>query len=86
MRTTLVLPDDLLKRAKIEAVERGISLKELVGTALRRELGLEESDPGGRRLSFPLLASKAPGTLALTKADLATSEAEEDARRHGVPR
>jgi hypothetical protein len=33
MRTTLDLPDALLKRAKIEAVERGISLKELVGTS-----------------------------------------------------
>jgi hypothetical protein len=38
MRTTLELPDDVLRRAKIEAVERGSTLRQLVIDALQREL------------------------------------------------
>jgi hypothetical protein len=38
MRTTLDLPDDILRRAKIAAVERGSSLRQLVTDALRREI------------------------------------------------
>jgi hypothetical protein len=36
MRTTLDLPDDILRRAKIEAVERGSTLRQLVIDALQR--------------------------------------------------
>lgn len=39
MRTTLDLPDDVLRQAKIAAVERGSSLRQLVIDALRREMG-----------------------------------------------
>lgn len=35
MRTTVDLPDDLMKRAKIRAVEEGISLKDLFIRALK---------------------------------------------------
>jgi predicted HicB family RNase H-like nuclease len=38
MRTTLDLPDDILRRAKIAAVERGSSLRQLVTDALRHEI------------------------------------------------
>lgn len=38
MRTTLDLPDDLLREAKIAAVRRGSTLRDLVAAALRREL------------------------------------------------
>ena len=38
MRTTLDLPDDILRRAKIEAVERGATLRQLVIDALQREM------------------------------------------------
>jgi len=38
MRTTLDLPEDILRRAKIAAVERGSSLRQLVIDALRHEL------------------------------------------------
>lgn len=40
MRTTVDLPDDLMKRAKIRAVEEGISLKDLFIRALKSELDL----------------------------------------------
>ena len=38
MKTTLEMPDDLFRRAKTAAAKRGQSLKQLVTTALEREL------------------------------------------------
>jgi len=42
MRTTIDLPDQLFKKAKIEAIERGVSLKELFIQALEKELSSEQ--------------------------------------------
>jgi hypothetical protein len=38
MRTSIDLPDQLMKKAKLEAIERGVSLKELIIQAMEREL------------------------------------------------
>lgn len=38
MKTTIDLPDDLMKKAKIKAIERGVSLKELFTEMLENEL------------------------------------------------
>ena len=84
MRTTLDLPDELLKRAKILAVERGTTLKELMGSALRREVGLAKPETKSRRVEFPIFKSKNPGTLKIDNQTLSKLEAEEDARRHGM--
>ena len=87
MRTTLELPDELLKRAKIEAVERGTSLRDLVGAALERELNRPtEPKPVRKRARFPIFDSKAPGALRLTNAGIAKLEGDEDHRRHGRAR
>ena len=51
MRTTLDLPDDILRRAKIEAVERGSTLRQLVIEALQREMAGAERPR--RRLQRP---------------------------------
>ena len=45
MRTTIDLPDDLLKQAKILAVRRGSSLRDLVAAGLRTELARAEAAP-----------------------------------------
>ncbi len=60
MRTTLDLPDDILRRAKIEAVERGATLRQLVIDALQREMASTERPR--KRLAKPLvkLAADAP--------------------------
>src|SRR3569833_3027437 len=50
MRTTFDLPDDLVKRAKIAAVRRGSSLRDLVAEALRRLLA-EQSAPKRTRMT-----------------------------------
>jgi len=61
MRITLDLPDDILRRAKIAAVERGTSLRQIVIDALRREI--EEPSQGHRKrlTSHPIkLAADSP--------------------------
>jgi hypothetical protein len=50
MRTTFDLPDDLMKRAKIAAVRRGSSLRDLVAEAIRRLLA-ESSDAKRHRMT-----------------------------------
>jgi hypothetical protein len=60
MRTTLDLPDDVLRKAKIEAVERGSTLRQLVIDALQREMS--GSERPRKRLERPpiKLAADAP--------------------------
>jgi hypothetical protein len=60
MRTTLDLPDDILRRAKIEAVERGATLRQLVIDALQREMA--STGRPRKRLARPpvKLAADAP--------------------------
>jgi hypothetical protein len=49
MRTTLELPDDLLKRAKIAAVRRRATLRDLVAEALRAFLA-DQTTPERKRM------------------------------------
>jgi len=80
MRTTLELPDGLLKRAKIDAVRRGITLKELVARGIEREL--EEGDGASerRRAAFPIFRPTQPGVRPITPEDVRREELEEDVR------
>lgn len=64
MRTTIEIPDIIFREIKVLAVNRGVTLKALVLGAVERELG--ES----RQRRFPLISSKAPGTLTLTNAEI----------------
>jgi hypothetical protein len=50
MRTTLDLPEDLMKRAKIAAVKRGSTLRDLVAEGLRRLLA-DQAAPERRRMT-----------------------------------
>jgi plasmid stability protein len=54
MRTTFDLPDDLMKRAKIVAVKRGSSLRDLVADALRRLLAAESAPAKKRMTEAPI--------------------------------
>lgn len=60
MRTTLDLPDDVLKRAKIEAVGRGSTLRQLVIDALQREMSAKELPRKRLRRPPVKLAADAP--------------------------
>ena len=82
MRTTLDLPDELLKKAKVAAIERGTTLREVVSAALGRELGVEPESGKVRRAEFPLIRSQRRGKLRLTNRTILDMELEEDARRN----
>ena len=47
MKTTLDLPDDLLREAKAVAARRKTTLKDLVTRPLRREIGMGSIPPPG---------------------------------------
>jgi hypothetical protein len=73
MRTTIDLPDPLLREAKAVAALRGQSLKEVVVTALRRELRDGRATPSrrkGRKAAFPKLSCKSDFTIQPTKEQL----------------
>jgi hypothetical protein len=46
MRTTIDLPDELMKQVKLKAVEEEISLKKLFIRSLENELGISSSGKG----------------------------------------
>jgi hypothetical protein len=54
MRTTFDLPDDLMRRAKIAAVKRGSTLRDLMAEALRRLLAAESSPKRKRMTEAPI--------------------------------
>jgi uncharacterized protein YjeT (DUF2065 family) len=90
MRTTLDLPDDILRRAKIQAVERGSTLRQLVIDALQREMA--GTDRRRKRLvQAPIrLASDAPlRTLspeAVKRMDTELVQQAEEAKARAVYR
>ncbi len=74
MRTTIDLPDPLFREAKAVAALRDQSLKEVVVTALRRELRDGRGATGRRRkrsAAFPTLACKGDFVIQPTKEQLA---------------
>ncbi len=68
MRTTIDLPDDVLRRAKIAAVERGSSLRQLVIDALKREME-EPSRVRARRMTSPPIKLAADSPLRTLSPD-----------------
>lgn len=82
MRTTVDLPDELMRAAKARAATRGESLKELFERAVSTEIGRPQQ---GRRVSFPLVKSTGPHkTQDEIDAILATEEEADDMRRGGL--
>lgn len=80
MRSSFDLPDELMKQAKIAAVERGVTLRDLVAEGLRRVLAGKA--PARQRGKLPniRIAEDAP-ILRLSIADLKALEADEEAER-----
>ena len=83
MRTTIDMPDALMRAAKARAAEHGESLKDLVNRALAHELGL----PSGAtrktgRIAFPLIAHDAAPSVLVTNDDIAAALEAEDIERY----
>ena len=88
MKTTLDLPDDLLREAKVVAARRKTTLKDLVTRSLRREIGMGSTPrPGPDDLfeagPFGILRLKRrDGAITPKTVRIMQQEAdEEDARR-----
>lgn len=63
MRTTIELPDDLLRRAKVRAAETGVSLKILFIEALENRL---QDQPRKVRRDPPVVGGRGPKIPDLT--------------------
>jgi len=70
VRTTLDLPDDTFRQLKLLAAQRGTTLKLVLRAAVERELVAARVRKRPRRVKFPVLASKEPGRLNLTNAEI----------------
>jgi len=70
MRTTLDLPDAVARQAKMLALRRDISLKDLVVVALEHEFDAGTVKPGGRTFDLPLIPSRKPGSCRLSPDDV----------------
>jgi hypothetical protein len=57
MKTTLELPDDLMRTVKLRAVEENRKLKDTIADLLRRGLAQAPTDaaPSGNRVNLPLV-------------------------------
>jgi hypothetical protein len=86
MRTTIDMPDALMRAAKARAAEHGESLKDLVNRALAHELGLP-SVPKQKtgRVTLPLIARDAAPTVLVTSDDIADALDAEDVERYSEP-
>lgn len=89
MRTTIDLPDDLLRRAKATAALRGQKLKDLVASCI--ELGLASPEAAtptfGHRTPLPEFACLSGKPVrALSNAQIEDILTQEELRHHGLDR
>ena len=78
MRTTIDIPEPLLRRAQAAASLDGKSLRAYVTEALEQRLAYTVLGGTGHRVSLPLVPSKTPGALRITEDSLARALADED--------
>ena len=79
MRTTVDIPDRLLRRAKAAAALKGKSLKAFLTKAVVHELERDADEKIARkRVSLPLVPSNRPGTLQLDADHIAQVLSRED--------
>lgn len=71
MRTTLELPEQLFRRAKLIALQRRITLKRLITAAVERELDMEQTVPH-RMMAPPISLEMAPSVPVLSNAEIAS--------------
>ncbi|MGH9518976.1 MAG: hypothetical protein ACRD2D_04970 [Terriglobales bacterium] len=60
MKTTVELEDELLRRAKKAAIDRGCTLRDLMTVALRRELADHEEKAEQRRGGIRWVSARGP--------------------------
>jgi len=65
MRTTIDIPDDLFRNAMALSSLRGITLKALITRAIEHELESATIRIRPRRMTFPIVRSSRPGSVAV---------------------
>ena len=78
MRATIDLPDQLFRKAKAVSSLRGTTLKEFITQAVEHELAGSAIKLESRRVSFPLVRSKRPGSIRVTPERVASLLEKED--------
>jgi len=78
MRSTFDLPDSLVKRAKIVAVERGSTLRDLVAEGLRRVLSDEQYEQRKRMTEAPVKLPPGHSIPVLSNGEIAMLFDQED--------
>jgi hypothetical protein len=85
MRTTIDLPPELMRAAKVRAAERGENLKDLFTRAVAREVDVRSrSRKQTGKVRLPLVARDATPSVPVTNADIEAVLAAEDAEKYGV--
>lgn len=89
MKTTLDLPDDLMRAIKIRAVKENRKLKDAIADLLRCGMAREPGVPAKvrRRVKLPLVlcAHEARSGEEMTPERVAEALLEEEAKAHRVP-
>ena len=86
VRTTIDLPDDLLRRAKATAALRGMKLKDLMAQILESGLGSVNTgtSPAPKRRKLPVMIPATGRKISiLSNAELFEILDREDDKRHG---
>lgn len=86
MRTTIDLPDDLLRRAKATAALKGLKLKDFIAGILARALVESENEDKrvGRGTPPPVMIPKSRLTIpSRTNAEIFEELDREEDERHG---
>ena len=85
MRTTIDMPQALMRAAKARAAEHGESLKDLVNRAVAHEVGLSSAPKGKTgRVTLPLIARDAAPTVLVTNEDIEDAFGAEDVERYAA--
>lgn len=79
MRTTIDLPDDLARAAKVAAAQRGETLKEMLTRAIAREVAAARPAPRSRRTP-PLIGTRTGDGYDVTADDIANAVSDDDRR------
>jgi hypothetical protein len=83
MRTSIDMPDALMRAAKARAAGHGESLKDLVNRAVAHELGLPSAPKRkAGRVVLPLIRSDAGATVLVTNDDIADALDADDIERY----
>lgn len=81
MRTTVDIPDYVMRRAKATAALNGSSLKQYLVEAIEARLEMSAGNVSKKhRVTLPLVRSKSPGAVALTADGVARALEAEDLR------